>query len=37
LARDAVVRHVVEGLRGELFREWVGMVDVWMRGGGGAG
>jgi hypothetical protein len=28
LAREAVVRHVVEGLRGELFRELVGMMEV---------
>jgi hypothetical protein len=25
---EAVVRHVVEGLRGELLRELVGMMDV---------
>jgi hypothetical protein len=27
LVREAVVRHVVEGLRAELFRELVGMMD----------
>jgi hypothetical protein len=28
VVREAVVRHVVEGLRGELVRELVGMVGV---------
>jgi hypothetical protein len=25
---EAVARHVVEGLRGQPFREWVGMLGV---------
>jgi hypothetical protein len=28
MVREAVMRHVIEGLRGELFRELVGMMDV---------
>jgi hypothetical protein len=31
---EAVVRHVVKGLRGELVRELVGMMDVQEAGGG---
>jgi hypothetical protein len=27
-SEEAVVRHVVEGLRGELFREWVEVMDM---------
>jgi hypothetical protein len=26
--REEVLRHVVEGMRGELFREWVDIVEV---------
>jgi hypothetical protein len=27
VVKEAVVRQVVEGLRGELFREWVAMLN----------
>jgi hypothetical protein len=28
LMEDQIVKHVVEGLRAELFREWMGMLDL---------
>jgi hypothetical protein len=34
VVREAVVGHVVGGLRGELFKELKGMLDMWEQGSG---